>query len=104
MVLRVQEGGESERRAVTARIGVAPLGNITPRESGQTSAWSLITRTSGKPTKEEKQMTAVQPAGASSHAEDDWHSIDWQLVNRNVRRLQARIVKATQEGRWGKVK
>ena len=25
-------------------------------------------------------------------------------INRNVRRLQARIVKATQEGRWGKVK
>ena len=27
----------------------------------------------------------------------------WQ-AHRNVRRLQARIVKATQEGRWGKVK
>ena len=28
----------------------------------------------------------------------------WQAVYRNVRRLQARIVKATKEGRWGKVK
>ncbi len=44
------------------------------------------------------------PAGAASHVEIDWHSIDWQHVNENVRRLQARIVKATQEGRWGKVK
>ena len=47
-------------------------------------------------------MTAF--AGASSHMEVDWHAIDWRAVNRNVRRLQARIVKATQAGRWGKVK
>jgi RNA-directed DNA polymerase len=50
-------------------------------------------------------MTAEPiPAGAASHVEVDWHSIDWQTVNENVRRLQARIVKAIQEGRWGKVK
>lgn len=47
-------------------------------------------------------MTA--PAGASSHMEIDWHAIDWRAVNANVRRLQVRIVKATQQGRWGKVK
>jgi RNA-directed DNA polymerase len=35
--------------------------------------------------------------------EVDWHAIDWQQANQNVRRLQARIVKATQEGRWNKV-
>lgn len=35
---------------------------------------------------------------------DHWNAIDWRTVNRNVRRLQVRIVKATQEGRWGKVK
>ena len=34
----------------------------------------------------------------------DWQAIDWQAIRRNVRRLQARIVKATQEGRWNKVK
>ena len=34
----------------------------------------------------------------------DWHAIDWQKVHQNVRRLQARIVKAVQDGRWGKVK
>lgn len=43
-------------------------------------------------------------ACAASHAEVNWQAIDWQTVNQNVRRLQARIVKATQEGRWGKVK
>ena len=49
-------------------------------------------------------MTAVSPAGAASHREVDWHQINWETVHRTVRRLQARIVKATQEGRWGKVK
>ncbi len=48
-------------------------------------------------------MTAFT-AGAASHEEVDWHAIDWQQVNENVRRLQARIVKATQEGRWNKVR
>jgi RNA-directed DNA polymerase len=51
-------------------------------------------------------MTAdpSKTAGAASHATVDWHAIDWPKAHRNVRRLQARIVKATQAGRWGKVK
>ena len=44
------------------------------------------------------------PAGATFHDEEGWHAIDWPAAHRNVRRLQARIVKATKEGRWGKVK
>jgi RNA-directed DNA polymerase len=43
-------------------------------------------------------------AGATSHRTTDWHAIDWYQAHRNVRRLQARIVKATREGKWGKVK
>jgi RNA-directed DNA polymerase len=43
-------------------------------------------------------------AGASPHLIDDWHAINWQKVTEEVRRLQARIVKATKEKRWGKVK
>ena len=50
-------------------------------------------------------MTVEQQAtGAVSHQAEGWHDIDWQKAHREVRRLQARIVKATQEGRWGKVK
>ncbi|NIN96586.1 MAG: hypothetical protein GTO49_16765, partial [Anaerolineae bacterium] len=50
-------------------------------------------------------MTAVATlAGALPYGAVDWNSIDWRKVNRNVRRLQARIVKAIEEGRWGKVK
>ena len=33
-----------------------------------------------------------------------WDQIDWSQYERQIRRLQARIVKATREGRWGKVK
>jgi RNA-directed DNA polymerase len=33
-----------------------------------------------------------------------WHEIDWTAAHRRVKKLQARIVKATQEGRWNKVK
>jgi RNA-directed DNA polymerase len=47
---------------------------------------------------------AATLAGAAPDVVSDWHSIDWKRVWRNVRRLQARIVKATQEGRWHKVR
>jgi RNA-directed DNA polymerase len=49
-------------------------------------------------------MTAVPPTGALSTPEGAWHTIDWSAVHRTVRRLQARLVKAVQEGRWGKVR
>ena len=50
-------------------------------------------------------MTAeMQAAGAASHDEMGWHAINWQAVNQEVRRLQVRIVKAQQQGKWGKVK
>ena len=49
-------------------------------------------------------MTAVAtPAGAVSPNEVDGHAVDWQTAHTIVRRLQARIVQATQAGRWGKV-
>ena len=85
------------------RIGAAPC-NITPRESGLTSIGSFVTRELGKQTEEAKQMTAASAAGAASHDTVDWHAIEWPKAHAIVRRLQARIVKATQAGRWGKVK
>jgi len=48
-------------------------------------------------------MTAIL-AGALPSDESNWSAIDWPTVRATVRRLQARIVKATQQGRWGKVK
>src|SRR5262245_52706355 len=43
-------------------------------------------------------------AGAPAHEAMDWQAIDWPKAHGIVRRLQARIVKATQAGRWNKVK
>ena len=48
-------------------------------------------------------MMAEPSAGAVSHVSIDWHSINWKAVNETVRRLQARIVKATKGGKWHKV-
>jgi RNA-directed DNA polymerase len=41
---------------------------------------------------------------ASSGKATHWEQVDWPKCEHHVRRLQARIVKATREGRWGKVK
>ena len=50
-------------------------------------------------------MPAVAtPAGAGFHKAVDGHALKWQQAHRMVRRLQARIVKATQAGRWGQVR
>lgn len=48
-------------------------------------------------------MTAATQAGALSRFDVNWDAIHWHSAHRIVRRLQARIVKATQEQRWGKV-
>jgi len=61
---------------------------------------------------EGKQMTAPTTtaqaaemgAGAPSHSELIWLQAEWHRIQAEVRRLQVRIAKATQEGRWGKVK
>jgi N-terminal domain of reverse transcriptase len=60
-----------------------------------------LTAQKGKQMTEELQEVST---GAPFHGVTDWHAIDWQAVHHNVRRLQARIVKATQEKKWGKVK
>ncbi len=46
--------------------------------------------------------TDINTVGAGSHKTINWQTINWKKVNRNVRRLQARIVKAQQEGNTGK--
>jgi RNA-directed DNA polymerase len=48
-------------------------------------------------------MNPEQSACASSGEANAWEQLDWTQCERHVRRLQARIVKATREGRWGRV-
>ena len=49
-------------------------------------------------------MNAVKIACASSADASPWNQLDWGTCERQVSRLQARIVKATRASRWGKVK
>ncbi len=65
--MRVWEVGKSECLAVMARIGVAPPGNITPRESGQTSDWCWMTKKLQKlVTRCSVDMEWARPTGAAS--------------------------------------
>ena len=49
-------------------------------------------------------MEVLSQESARSDAPQSWHAIDWRLVERNVRGIQTRITKATQEGKWRRVK
>src|ERR1035441_9724370 len=49
-------------------------------------------------------MNAEQSTCASSDKVNAWEQLDWTHCEQKVRRLQARIVKATREGRLSKVK
>ena len=40
---------------------------------------------------------ANSSTGAFSHTDAGWHDINWRKAHQNVRRLQVRIVKATQD-------
>lgn len=51
-----------------------------------------------------QETAKVRQAAAVSRELNDWHAINWQKVNEQVRRLQASIVKATQAQRWRQVK
>jgi RNA-directed DNA polymerase len=107
MGLRAKDGEGSKGQPVMGWIGVAPpYGNITPRESGQTFTGSLVTRNLMGTQKQgfvEKGATEVV-AGANLREPVAWHSINWKQAHRNVRRLQARIVKAKKEGKKRKVR
>jgi GH25 family lysozyme M1 (1,4-beta-N-acetylmuramidase) len=43
-------------------------------------------------------MTEDNTSGADSDDPIDWDAIDWQKVEKEVTRLQARITKATEQG------
>jgi RNA-directed DNA polymerase len=72
------------------------------RANGElTSNWCFLARASGESPQVRKQMTAQ--AGALTDDAKQWQAIDWPAARREVRRLQIRIAKAVQEGKWGKV-
>ncbi len=74
------------------------------RENEPTSLGSFVTRKLDEPTYGAMQMTTANTVGAASRNPNEWDSIMGLKLSGNVRRLQMRIVKATKESRWGKVK
>jgi RNA-directed DNA polymerase len=72
---------------------------VSPLLSGLPSRESLTNRP-----KDAKQMEAERSAGAASDIFSHWREVNWRGVTEEVRRLQVRIVKAVEAGRWGKVK
>jgi hypothetical protein len=109
MEWREGEIGRSEGSRESREIGPetwlnAKAGKPQPRRMSEpTSNRCLIARELGEPLKTRRQMTALK-AGALGDDSKAWKSIDWQHARREVRRLQVRIAKAVQEGRWNKVR
>ena len=85
------------------QIGVETLLHA---KAGRLPSWSLVTREFDETFKGGKQMLVVDQntASASTDNEMNWHGINWSRCNKIVRSHQVRIVKATKEGRLGKVK
>src|SRR3989442_1936384 len=51
-----------------------------------------------------KETYSNQIGSASSHVPTEWAAINWGRVQKNVRVVQSRLAKATQEGDWRRVK
>lgn len=49
-------------------------------------------------------MITNKNVSASFNAITHWNQINWLKCNKNIKRLQARIVQATKEGRWNRVR
>lgn len=54
--------------------------------------------------KERMQMAGASVVSGALSASAEWAAVDWRLVERQVRRLQARIAQAEKTGKAGKVK
>jgi hypothetical protein len=78
---------------------------VSRHESVQTSTWWLVTGELGEFLKKGKQMNAkaCAPGDGGQRSRREF-SYDWKKHRANVRKLQARIVKAQQLGKYNKVK
>ena len=91
----------SEGHPVTGWIGVQ---NLPHAKAGRRESRCSITGELAELLKGEKQMSVANATCASPGQIKAWNQIEWSRCWKRVRKLQARIVKAVQEGRWGKVK
>ena len=88
-------GGNTGCVGISTTLSDAKAGRLPCGASSRDSEANRLMRQS--------KMTTAQAVGAASSEAKEWHAIDWPTIERNVRRLQVRIAKATKEGRWGKV-
>jgi RNA-directed DNA polymerase len=97
------EVGKSEGCPVMGRIGVET--SLHAKAGRRPTGLSLQKNLENRKN-EEKQMTAIQLVltGASSASYQNWLTINWERVIKEVQRLQMRIAKAVREKRYGKVR
>lgn len=101
MILWVKESGESKSFPVIGKIEVATFPHA---KAGRLPLGFKSRDNLKKRNKEIRQMAGeIKISNGAISATNNWYAIDWQAANKVVRRLQARIVKATQERRWNKV-
>jgi hypothetical protein len=95
MAVRTTDEGKSECHSVMERISVAlvTLTTSPDAKAGRLPFMVLHTRELDESAHEAKQMTTAQAVGAVSREAAEWYAIDWPAINRNVRRLQVRIVR-----------
>jgi integrase-like protein len=80
----------------TADTGCASkIGKITGLRKQADFLLVFPTRKLEQPAYEAKQMTTAKTVGAASRNPRTWAAMDWQTAQRNVRRLQVRIVQVT---------
>lgn len=108
METRAYESGRSECLRESRGIRVGSDSTRKRRSTGgarrvQTSGRCSAARESGRPLKTEKQRSSRKD-GASVSPAGEWNSINWRTAKAVTKRLQMRIAKAAEEGRWGRVK
>lgn len=97
---RAEDAGRSECRSVMGRIEVILTAKAGRLPVGHQSRETMQNHRMG-----ESQMSEAQASCAPPNPDADaWDHIPWGECATRVRRLQERIVKATREGRLGKVK
>jgi len=112
METREYESGRSECPGVTPGIGAATRSTRKRRPADgarrvPTSGRCSVARGSGRTLRTGKQRAsrgASARDGATVSLAGEWTSIDWRKAKAQVKRLQIRIAKAVEEGRWGRVK
>jgi RNA-directed DNA polymerase len=101
--MRAEEGGGSECRPVTGRIGVEAVSRHHPARK-RADFRRVLHHENGRDTSTESGAEERPAAHARSGSTFEWRDTNWSDCHRRVRSLQLRIVKAWQEGRRHKAR